>query len=184
LEDIMVSDSRPKKIFATLAVASALALYTPAPFAKHLPAVAGQSPESSAAKASSASGPTLDYEFFKARVEPIFLKKRSADHARCYVCHQMMRHGGGPLSLKMLPPGASFWTEEQSRSNFEVVSNLVVPGEPLSSLFLLMPLAPEAGGLADTHQGGRQFANQDDPDWKNMAAWVRGEKLQSSSKAQ
>jgi hypothetical protein len=182
LEENMASNFRPKRILATLVAASAVAFYATAPFARGPSAVAAQSPESSAAKAP--AGPTLDYEFFKARVEPIFLKKRSADHARCYVCHQMMRHGGGPLSLKMLPPGASFWTEEQSRSNFEVVSNLVVPGEPLSSLFLLMPLAPEAGGLADTHQGGRQFANQDDPDWKNMAAWVRGEKLQSSSKAQ
>jgi hypothetical protein len=118
----------------------------------------------------------LDYEFFKTRVEPIFLKKRSEDHARCYVCHQVMRHGGGPLSLDMLPSGASFWTEEQSRHNFEIVSKLVVPGNPSLSLFLRMPLAPEAGGLADTHQGGRQFASEDDPDWKNMKAWVLGQK--------
>jgi hypothetical protein len=123
-----------------------------------------------------AQAPQLDYGFFKTRVEPIFLKKRSDDHARCYVCHQMMRHGGGPLSLEMLPPGASFWTEEQSRHNFEVVSKLVVPGKPELSLFLRMPLAPEAGGLADTHQGGRQFATEDDPDWQNMKAWVLGQK--------
>src|SRR5713101_111936 len=88
----------------------------------------------------------LYYEFFKTRVEPIFLKKRSDDHARCYVCHQVMRHGGGPLSLEMLPPGANFWTEDQSRHNVEVVSKLVVPGKPELSLFLRMPLAPEAGG--------------------------------------
>ena len=123
-----------------------------------------------------AQAPQLDYEFFKTRVEPIFLKKRSEDHARCYVCHQVMRHGGGPLSLDMLPSGASFWTEEQSRHNFEIVSKLVVPGNPSLSLFLRMPLAPEAGGLADTHQGGRQFASEDDPDWKNMRAWVLGQK--------
>lgn len=123
----------------------------------------------------------LDYEFFKTRVEPIFLKRRSDEHARCYVCHQMMRHGGGPLSLEMLPPGASFWTEEQSHKNFETVSKLVVPGNPSLSVFLRMPLAPEAGGLADTHQGGRQFASEDDPDWKNMKAWVMGEKAGSSS---
>jgi hypothetical protein len=128
-----------------------------------------------------AQAPQLDYGFFKTRVEPIFLKKRSDDHARCYVCHQMMRHGGGPLSLEMLPPGASFWTEEQSRHNFEVVSKLVVPGKPELSLFLRMPLAPEAGGLADTHQGGRQFATEDDPDWQNMKAWVLGQKAGSSS---
>ena len=123
----------------------------------------------------------LDYEFFKTRVEPIFLKKRSDEHARCYVCHQMMRHGGGPLSLEMLPPGAAFWTEEQSRKNFETVSKLVVPGNPSLSLFLRMPMAPEAGGIADTHQGGRQFASEDDPDWKNMKAWVMGEKVGASA---
>ena len=128
-----------------------------------------------------AQAPQLDYGFFKTRVEPIFLKKRSDDHARCYVCHQVMRHGGGPLSLDMLPPGASFWTEEQSRHNFEVVSKLVVPGKPELSLFLRMPLAPEAGGLADTHQGGRQFATEDDPDWQNMKAWVLGQKAGGSS---
>jgi len=131
--------------------------------------------------AADAQAPQLDYEFFKTRVEPIFLKKRSEDHALCYVCHQMMRHGGGPLSLEMLPPGASFWTEEQSRRNFETVSKLVVPGNPSLSLFLRMPMAPEAGGIADTHQGGRQFASEDDPDWKNMKAWVMGQKAGGSS---
>ena len=131
--------------------------------------------------AGDAQSPQLDYGFFKTKIEPIFLKKRSEDHARCYVCHQMQRHGGGPLSLEMLPTGASFWTEEQSRKNFEVVSKLVVPGNPSLSLFLRMPLAPEAGGLADTHQGGRQFASEDDPDWKNMKAWVMGEKAGTSS---
>jgi hypothetical protein len=141
-----------------------------------VPFITAQTPASPDAQA-----PQLDYGFFKTRVEPIFLKKRSDDHARCYVCHQMMRHGGGPLSLDMLPPGASFWTEEQSRHNFEVVSKLVVPGKPELSLFLRMPLAPEAGGLADTHQGGRQFATEDDPDWQNMKAWVLGQKAGGSS---
>ena len=32
------------------------------------------------------TAPKLDYEFFKSRVEPVFLTKRP-DHARCYVCH-------------------------------------------------------------------------------------------------
>jgi hypothetical protein len=31
--------------------------------------------------------PTLDYDFFKTKVEPIFLKKREG-HTRCYVCHE------------------------------------------------------------------------------------------------
>jgi len=171
----MVFNVRPKRIVASLVVASAVALYAPAPFA------GGERAKASAAQGSSASRPTLDYDFFKARVEPIFLKKRWPDHARCYVCHEVSHHAGGPLSLAALPPGSSFWTEEQSRQNFEAVSKLVTPGDPLSSLFVLMPLAPEAGGIADTHQGGRQFTSQDDPDWKTMAAWVRGQKAGGSS---
>jgi hypothetical protein len=155
----------PKLIFAGFLAAAAALFYAPTYSAK------AQSPAGADAQT-----PQLDYAFFKTRVEPIFLKKRSDEHARCYVCHQVSRHGGGPLSLEMLPPGNTFWTEEQSRRNFETVSKLVVPGNPSLSLFLRMPLAPEAGGLADTHQGGRQFASEDDPDWKNMKAWVMGQK--------
>ena len=166
----MISRVLPKIISAGFVVAAAILLYVFAPVAT---AQKSGGPD--------AQTPQLDYEFFKTRVEPIFLKKRSADHARCYVCHQVGHHGGGPLSLEMLSPGMSFWTEEQSRHNFEVVSRLVVPGDPSSSLFLRMPLAPEAGGLADTHQGGRQFASEDDPDWKNMKAWVLGQKAGSPS---
>jgi hypothetical protein len=166
----MIARVLPKIIFAGFVVAVSVLLYTLAPLAR---AQNSGSPD--------AQAPQLDYEYFKTRVEPIFLKKRSDDHARCYVCHQVMRHGGGPLSLDMLPAGANFWTEEQSRHNFEAVSKLVVPGSPDLSLFLRMPLAPEAGGIADTHQGGRQFASQDDPDWKNMKAWVMGQKAGSAA---
>jgi hypothetical protein len=166
----MIPRVLPRIISAGFVVAAAAVLYVSAPFA---------TAQTSAPPA--AQTPQLDYEFFKTRVETIFLKKRSEDHARCYVCHQVGHHGGGPLSLEMLSPGMSFWTEEQSRRNFEIVSKLVVPGDPQSSLLLRMPLAPEAGGLADTHQGGRQFASQDDPDWKNMKAWVLGQKAGDSS---
>ena len=172
----MISRILPKIIWGGLALATAVLLYvfTPLTTARTSAAQTSGGPDSQT--------PELDYEFFKTRVEPIFLKRRSDEHARCYVCHQMMRHGGGPLSLEMLPAGANFWTEEQSRQNFETVSKLVVPGKPELSLFLRMPLAPEVGGLADTHQGGRQFASMDDPDWKNMKAWVMGQKAGGSAK--
>jgi hypothetical protein len=166
----MISRVLPKIFSVGFVIAAAILLWV------FGPSVTAQTPSGLDAQA-----PQLDYEFFKTRVEPIFLKKRSDDHARCYVCHQVMRHGGLPLSLDMLPTGASFWTEEQSRHNFEIVSKLVVPGDPSLSLFLRMPLAPEAGGLADTHQGGRQFASEDDTDWKSMKAWVLGQKAGGSS---
>ena len=113
--------------------------------------------------------PTLDYEFFKTKVEPIFLKKREG-HTRCYVCHEESTNA---FRLGKLPAGAAFWTEEQSRKNFDIVSTLVVPGDPANSRLLLQPLAPEAGGNT-FHSGGRQFASQNDPDWKTLAQWVTG----------
>ena len=47
--------------------------------------------------------PTLDYEFFKTKVEPIFLKKREG-HTRCYVCHE---ESTNPFRLEKLPAGAA-----------------------------------------------------------------------------
>ena len=32
------------------------------------------------------ASPALDYEFYKARVQPLFLEKRT-EHARCVTCH-------------------------------------------------------------------------------------------------
>jgi hypothetical protein len=159
----MISNIRPRGILAGLIVASAVALFAPAPLA------------------SQASKPTLDYEFFKTQVQPIFLKKRWPDHARCYVCHEASHHNGRDFFLARLTDGASMWNEQQSRANFEVASKFVVAGNPLASLIVIMPLAPEVGGIADTHQGGRQFRTKDDPDWKIIEAWARGEKAGGSA---
>ena len=114
----------------------------------------------------------LDYAFFKARVEPIFVEKRPG-HTRCYVCHAQSNNG---FNLERLLPGASFWTEEQSHRNFDMASRLVTPGDPAGSRLLQQPLAPEAGGNA-FHSGGRQFETKDDPSWRTLADWVNGQKL-------
>ena len=131
----------------------------------------------SARQRASASTPSLDFEFFKTRVEPIFLKKRPG-HARCYVCHSGSGDGGAPPYLEKLSPGSTSWDEEQSRRIFRRVSRLVVPGDPSQSRLVMHPLAPEAGGDYSNrvHGGGRQFESQDDPDWKTIDQWVRGEK--------
>jgi hypothetical protein len=116
--------------------------------------------------------PALDFEFFKDRVEPIFLEKRPG-HTRCYVCHA---ESNNALRLEKLKPGQTQWTLEQSRHNFEVVSKLVTPGDPSASRLLLHPLAPEDGGDA-FHSGGRQFGTKDDPAWKTIKQWVNGQQL-------
>ena len=115
-----------------------------------------------------AAAQSLDFAVYRTKVEPIFLKRRMG-HARCVVCHSA---NNSALRLQQLPEGAS-WTEEQSRKNFESVSKLVTPGDPAKSRLIIHPLAPDAGG-DKFHGGGRQFASQEDPDWKTVADWIRG----------
>ena len=146
-----------------------LILHAGSPRASAQPALTAL--QSSGAATDSAGSPTLDYEFFKTRVEPIFLKKRPT-HARCYVCHE---EANRVFKLAKLSPGNSTWTEDESHRNFDTVSRLVTPGDPRASILLQHPLAPEAGGDA-FHSGGRQFESQDDPDWKTLADWVRGQR--------
>jgi len=118
-----------------------------------------------------AAAQTLDFEVYKARVEPVFLKKRPG-HARCVACHV---DAATAFKLQALSPGAKTWTEEQSRKNFETVLNLVKPGDPNASRLLIHPLAHDAGG-DQFHGGGRQFASKEDPGWKTIADWIGGGK--------
>jgi hypothetical protein len=121
---------------------------------------------------------TLDYEFYKAKVQPIFLAKRPG-HAPCAMCHAGAEN---LLHLERLPAGQTAWTEEQTRKNFETVSRIVqAVDDPLTAKILVHPLAPEAGGDA-FHSGGRQFADKNDPDWKIIAAWAQGATLGSGKR--
>ena len=118
-----------------------------------------------------ASAQSLDYEVYKSKVQPIFLKKRPT-HARCVVCHAGANNA---FRLQPLDKGAANWTEEQTRKNYDLITHLVKPGNPDESHLLKQPLAHTGGG-EEFHSGGRQFATKDDPDWKTMADWVRAGK--------
>ena len=126
-------------------------------------------PQAEQAASSSTQTPALSFEFFKTKVQPIFLKNR-AEHARCYGCHILSNR---IFRLEPLSPGSTEWSDEQSQRNFQSALEVVVPGDPASSRLLLHPLSPEAGG-DPFHSGGRQFASQNDPDWLVIAEWVRG----------
>jgi hypothetical protein len=129
------------------------------------------------ARAQASKPGSLDYAFFKAKVQPIFLNKR-VGRARCIACHVTPR---GPIfQLQQLSPGETTWNEEESRKNFEAVTKLIaLPGNPKSPL-LTHPLAQDAGGDL-FHSGGKQFPSQDDPEWKTLKSWIMGE---SGSKTQ
>jgi hypothetical protein len=112
---------------------------------------------------------SLDYEFFKTKVQAVFLARRPG-HARCVVCHSF---NNAAFKLVPLSPGSTTWNEEQSRMNFELVKRVAMPGY-LESKLIKHPLAEEAGG--DAHHGGaQQFASQQDPDWLTLKAFVMGE---------
>ena len=113
----------------------------------------------------------LDFQTYRTRVEPIFLKKRPG-HARCVVCHEA---NNSAFRLQPMPPAGGMWTEEQSRKNYENVIHLVKPGDPLGSKLLIHPLAPDAGG-DEFHGGGWQFVSQKDPDWMTIEEWVKAAK--------
>ncbi len=121
----------------------------------------------------------LDFDFYRNNVEPIFIRSRGdflppdpGDPA-CVMCHTWQ--SSTPLMLESLEDGADgsiFWSEEQSRINFEAVSALVTPGDPQNSRLLLAPLSAAAGGTP-LHTGGKVWDSQDDPEWQTLAQWVR-----------
>ena len=118
-----------------------------------LPALAGQQP-------------ALDYDYFKTKVQPIFVTKRPG-HARCIACHG----SGTPLRLQPLAQGATAWTDEESQKNFQAVRRVASAG--VKSRLLTHPLEESAGGDF-YHSGGKHWTSQNDPEWKVLQAFVTG----------
>ncbi|MGH9147636.1 MAG: hypothetical protein ACRD1Q_13065, partial [Vicinamibacterales bacterium] len=116
---------------------------------------------------SPSSSTTLDFEFFKTRVQPILIAKRPG-HARCIACHGQ----GTPLRFQPLSPGATTWNDDESRKNFEAIQRVVVPGNVQSRL-LVHPLAEKAGGDF-YHNGGKHWSSQNDTEWQTLKAFVLG----------
>jgi hypothetical protein len=123
-----------------------------------------------AAAALTAQAPPLDFEFFKTRVQPIFLAKREG-HARCYACHST----GTPFRLQRLSPGATTWNDEQSRKNFEASTNMVNLNDLGASPLLTFPLIEKAGGN-HFHPGGKHWDSKDAAEWRILDQWAHGEK--------
>ena len=103
-----------------------------------------QHPATAALEAQGRGAPgasALDFEYYRTKVEPIFLARREGN-TRCVSCHSK----GTPMRLQELSPGATTWNEEQSRKNFDVVQLRVVPRSLTLSRLLVHPLASEGGG--------------------------------------
>jgi len=122
----------------------------------------------------SPDSPSLDFEFFRACVQPILVNPLP-DSLACTSCHSE----GAAAFVSSIPEGRRFWNEEESRSNYQVVSRLIAPGYPTQSRLLMHPLHPDGGGDY-AHNGVRRWMSQDDPEWQMLAAWVRGERRGNS----
>jgi hypothetical protein len=129
---------------------------------------AGASSSQAQSQPAAAAPASLNYEFFKTKVEAVFLDKRPG-HARCVACHTL---NNAPFHLVPLSPGSTGWDEQQSRQNFELIQRVAAPGI-MDSPLIKHPLAEEAGGDPH-HGGGQQFASQQDPDWMTLKAFVSG----------
>jgi hypothetical protein len=121
------------------------------------------------APAAATAAAPLDYEFFKVKVQPIFLAKR-AGHARCISCHTMRLP-----QLQPLAPGSKTWDDAASRKNFESIQRVAKAGN-LKSPLLVHALEESAGGDF-YHSGGKHFMSQNDPEWQTLKAFVMGQTL-------
>ena len=121
------------------------------------------------APAPASASPTLDFEFYRTRVEPMFLVKRPGN-VRCVDCHG---RGAGLLRFQPLAEGATAWSEEDSRKNLDALSKFIVPGSPRASRLLRHPLAREAGGDS-FHGGGKHWHSATDPEYQTLVAWITG----------
>jgi hypothetical protein len=116
------------------------------------------------------ASPALDFAFFESCVQPIFVKPIEGA-VECTQCHS----GGGNAGFARYTPGQEpYFTEDQSRANFAVLSELIEPGYPELSRFLHHPLHPDGGGDF-MHNGGRRWMSKSDLEWQALAAWIRGE---------
>lgn len=131
--------------------------------------------KAAAPDANASAAPTLDFEYFRTKVQPIFLVKRPG-HAKCISCHE-----NGTPRLVALEDGETTWNEAQSRTNYNAWLRVVAPGDPEASRLLMHPLAKEVGG-DHFHAGGKHWKTKSDPEWQMLAAWVRGEKATGSSR--
>jgi hypothetical protein len=113
--------------------------------------------------------PALDFEFFRSCVQPVFATPREG-HIRCSNCHST-----GIIGFAPAPESGTTWSDQEAKRAFDVINRLIIPGNAEQSRFLLKPLHPDGGG-SYAHNGPRRWQSRDDPEWRMLAGWVRGER--------
>jgi len=112
-----------------------------------------------------------DVESFRKTIEPIFMKDRGGTmpgFAACVMCHTWQTSLRFDLET---PASDAGWTPDQSRMNFEMITQLVNTRSPENSYLLAKPLEPKAGGLG--HTGGTYWTSRTDPEYQAVLAWIK-----------
>ena len=116
--------------------------------------------------------PSLDYEFFKTKVQPIFSTSAPGTPGASRV---IGRHAAAPAGAR---PGRhdvdrGRVAQELRRRPAEVVPGSVKKQAAHAS-------ARGIGGRRLLHNGGKHFSSQNDPEWQTLKAWVMGQTAKSS----
>jgi hypothetical protein len=112
-----------------------------------------------------------DVDSFRKTIEPIFMKDRGGTmpgYAACVMCHTWQTSLRFDLETPATDAG---WSAEQSRTNFEMITQLINTRSPENSYLLLKPLEPKSGGLG--HTGGTYWRSRDDPEYQAVLAWIK-----------
>jgi YVTN family beta-propeller protein len=117
--------------------------------------------------------PTLDFAFFRSCVQQVFAKPREG-HIRCSTCHN-----AGLVGFAPAPENGREWNEAEAKRAFQLISRVIVPGNPDQSRFMLKPLHPDGGG-SYAHNGVRRWQSRSDPEYQMLADWIRGTRTGTS----
>jgi len=164
--------ARTRVVWHTLWAAGAGTLLTAVWFSGSLSAEPrpSQAPTSAQPPAAPAPRPA-DVESFRKTIEPIFMRDRGGTmpgYAACVMCHTWQTSLRFDLETPETDAG---WTPEQSRRNFEMITQLVNTRAPENSRLLVKPLEPRAGGPG--HTGGSYWSSRTDPEYLTVLQWIR-----------
>ena len=113
----------------------------------------------------SATSTSLDYEFFKTRVQPIFMAKR-AGNARCISCHAPARRCDCSRSRREARHGA---TRTRARTSRRSAGRRARQPEEQAAASIRSRKRPAATSITTAASTGD---SQNDPEWQTLEAWV------------
>jgi len=132
-------------------------------------------------KPSVAAARALDYDFFVARVMPLFTAK-GGDGNACVNCHDT--HAILRLSR---PDAAGKFTDDQLRGNYASALGVIDTINPENSLLLRKPISDASqegvvGTKRTPHGGGQRWSGTDDPAYRTVLEWINGARLTTTNR--